>query len=296
MKRKTGSAFSPDQNLSLAHRNAIAGARPEDLSYHRKASRTAVSEDWVEVTDSKKLKSKVRQVYYLNNPFKGNDSVLAHAVWVDECRKFYQEQLGKLLHFPSFPDALAVQPAVEIWPDKRIAELKAKVKKAKLGIVIAKKLGKSGCWISAMLNGYAGYGPKAQAKWMPKIEAALKELLPSKNDQVAAEIASMPVKEVKENIETLIKKRGRPPRAYDPNKETGRKFIEITPAPGGVLHPGKVIISDKFPYGASGLISGMMVDIKDGRLQVTLEVDVREAVRLYAQQNQINTEQKALVR
>jgi hypothetical protein len=290
MKRKTSPAFNPDQNLSLAHRNAIANARPEDLSYHRKVSRTAVSEDWVEVTDSKKLKSKVRQVYYLNNPFKGNDSVLAHAVWVDECRKFYQDQLGgNFIGKVPLPGNCRSYIEPMAWPEERIAELKAKVKKAKLGIVIAKKLGKSGCWISAMLNGYAGYGPKAQAKWMPKIEAALGEILPGK--EVTQGIFTNP-EVIKYHADKVAKEN----RAYDPNKETGRKFIEITPAPGGVLHPGKVIISDKFPYGASGLISGMMVDIKDGRLQVTLEVDVREAVRLYAQQNQINTEQKALVR
>jgi hypothetical protein len=151
--------FDPSRPLTGHQVNRIRNARPEDRRHYRTIARDAVANVPM---------GELAEFYYQDNPFTGNDSLLADACITEALHRRYLALMGKpLVEVAAMPDG---------WEQGRIDRLKARVKALHGGGKVARMLGCKDMTVYQVLGDNAYYRPEKRAEWLCKIEGAVRQL------------------------------------------------------------------------------------------------------------------------
>jgi len=151
--------FDPARPLNRYQANRISKARPEDRRHYRTIARDAVANVPM---------GELADFYYNDNPFAGNDSLLADACITEALHRRYLALMGKpLVEVAAMPDG---------WEQGRIDRLKERVKALHGGGKVARMLGCKDMTVYQVLGDNAYYRPEKRAEWLCKIEGAVRQL------------------------------------------------------------------------------------------------------------------------
>jgi hypothetical protein len=151
--------FDPARPLNRYQANRIRKARHEDRRHYRTIAREAVANVPM---------GELADFYYNDNPFTGNDSLLADACITEALHRRYLALMGKPL--------VEVAAMPEGWEQGRIDRLKARVKRLHAGNKVAHMINCTDMTVYQVLGENAYYRPEKRAEWLEKIEGAVKQL------------------------------------------------------------------------------------------------------------------------
>jgi hypothetical protein len=156
--------YNPSVPLCQVYTGAINRGEPVSRGYYRRMAAQALSE----FTPGDNLLVELSDYFYDANPFAGNDSMLAEAIWAEAIRHYWLRATGQPIK--------EAPPPIPGWEQGRIDGLKARVKRMHGGNKVAHMIGCTDMTVYQVLGENQYYRPGKRAEWLAKIEAAVSDI------------------------------------------------------------------------------------------------------------------------